>query len=122
MDFQQKEAELFAPHSVPAWFTWDTKLGNLTLHFETPQVFAAEVYAHTMGLQVTPLPDITCKAHASGDCAEYTDHQTEGNHAGSDSIVGITQQIQRPPLWAHAHSLTPNKPGNKALATKPSLP
>lgn len=52
VDFQQKEAELFAPHSVPPWFTWDTKLGSLTLHVETPQAFAAEVYAHTLGLQV----------------------------------------------------------------------
>lgn len=52
VDFQQKEAELFAPESVPPWFTWDTKLGSLTLHFETPQVFAAEVYAHSMGLEV----------------------------------------------------------------------
>ncbi|KAL3143253.1 hypothetical protein ABBQ38_002103 [Trebouxia sp. C0009 RCD-2024] len=53
VDFGQKEAELFAPESVPPWFTWDTKLGSLTLHFETPQVFAAEVYAHSMGLETS---------------------------------------------------------------------
>ncbi|KAL3133704.1 hypothetical protein ABBQ32_008201 [Trebouxia sp. C0010 RCD-2024] len=53
VDFGQKEAELFAPESVPPWFTWDTKLGSLTLHFETPQVFAAEVYAHSMGLEAS---------------------------------------------------------------------
>ena len=52
VDFQKKEAELFAPHSLPPWFTWDTKLGSLTLHFEAPQVFAAEVYPKDMGLQV----------------------------------------------------------------------
>lgn len=52
VDFQKKEAELFAPHSLPPWFTWDTKLGSLTLHLEAPQVFAAEVYPKDMALQV----------------------------------------------------------------------
>ena len=55
VDFQQKEAELFAPQSVPAWFSWDTKLGSLTLHFDSPQVFAAEVYARALGIQVVLL-------------------------------------------------------------------
>lgn len=52
VDFQQKEAELFAPHSILPWFTWDTKLGSLTLHLDSKQTFAAEVYAYSMGLQV----------------------------------------------------------------------
>ena len=52
VDFQQKEAELFAPHSILPWFQWDTKLGSLTIHLDFPQAFAAEVYAYTMGLQV----------------------------------------------------------------------
>ncbi len=52
IDFQQKEAELFAPQSILPWFAWDTKLGSLTLHLDSTQTFAAEVYAYTMGLQV----------------------------------------------------------------------
>ena len=52
VDFQQKEAELFAPQSILPWFAWDTKLGSLTLHLDSTQTFAAEVYAYTMGLQV----------------------------------------------------------------------
>lgn len=52
VDFQKKEGELFEPHSLPPWFTWDTKLGSLTLHLECPQVFAAEGYPKTLGLQV----------------------------------------------------------------------
>ena len=56
VDFQQKEAELFAPHSILPWFQWDTKLGSLTLHLDYPQAFSAEVYAYTMGLQVSHLP------------------------------------------------------------------
>lgn len=68
VDFGQKEAELFAPESVPPWFTWDTKLGSLTLHFETPQVFAAEVYAHSMGLEVPHLPTHNSKGSHSLTC------------------------------------------------------
>lgn len=51
VDFQLKEAELFAPHSILPWFHWDTKLGSLTIHLDYPQTFAAEVYAYTIGLQ-----------------------------------------------------------------------
>ncbi|DBA75032.1 TPA: hypothetical protein ACH3X1_010369 [Trebouxia sp. C0004] len=51
INFQQKEAELFAPQSILPWFAWDTKLGSLTLHLDSTQTFAAEVYAYTMGLQ-----------------------------------------------------------------------
>ena len=52
IDFQQKEADLFAPQSILPWFAWDTKLGSLTLHLDSTQTFAAEVYAYSMGLQV----------------------------------------------------------------------
>ncbi len=60
IDFQQKEAELFAPQSILPWFAWDTKLGSLTLHLDSTQTFAAEVYAYTMGLQV-----LTCACPGS---------------------------------------------------------
>ena len=53
MDFQAKEGELFQPQSAPAWFTWDTKLGSLTLHLDHPIVFAAEVYAQAMGVEAS---------------------------------------------------------------------
>lgn len=59
VDFQQKEAELFAPQSILPWFAWDTKLGSLSLHLDSTQTFAAEVYAYTMGLQV---PICSCMA------------------------------------------------------------
>ena len=60
VDFQQKEAELFQPLSLPAWFTWDTKMGSLTIHMDYPQVFAAEEYATIMGLQVNHLHQDSC--------------------------------------------------------------
>ena len=63
IDFQPKEAELFAPQSILPWFAWDTKLGSLTLHLDSTQTFAAEVYAYTMGLQV-----LTCACPGSCAC------------------------------------------------------
>lgn len=74
VDFQKKEGELFEPHSLPPWFTWDTKLGSLTLHLECPQVFAAEGYPKTLGLQVlvgcmAPTAASNCSKNAPVNCA-----------------------------------------------------
>lgn len=49
VDFAAKEAELFAPVSVPSWFTADNKLGTLSLHLEPPGCFGAEIYALDLG-------------------------------------------------------------------------
>ncbi|KAH7285283.1 hypothetical protein KP509_33G020800 [Ceratopteris richardii] len=45
ISFEDKEKELFEMVSVPAWFTADSRLGCLSIHLDSPQCFAAEMYA-----------------------------------------------------------------------------
>ncbi|XP_078444046.1 transducin/WD40 repeat-like superfamily protein [Wolffia australiana] len=45
VSFDEKKEELFEMVSIPAWFTVDTRLGNLSVHLDTPQCFSAEMYA-----------------------------------------------------------------------------
>ena len=87
VDFKQKEAELFAPESVPPWFTWDTKLGSLTLHFETPQVFAAEVYTYSMGLEVH------CSAHPQLEGAAPEKHLFR-RESSAQQLFSLSQQTK----------------------------
>ncbi|GAQ87661.1 Transducin/WD40 repeat-like superfamily protein [Klebsormidium nitens] len=50
VDFEQKEKELFEMVSVASWFTMDTRLGSISVHLETPQCFAAEMYATDLAM------------------------------------------------------------------------
>ncbi|GJN13710.1 hypothetical protein PR202_gb00446 [Eleusine coracana subsp. coracana] len=45
VSFEDKKKELFEMVSIPAWFTMDARLGCLSVHLDTPQCFAAEIYA-----------------------------------------------------------------------------
>ncbi|KAD0637534.1 hypothetical protein E3N88_43948 [Mikania micrantha] len=45
VSFEKKKEELFEMISIPAWFTVDSRLGNLSVHLDTPQCFSAEMYS-----------------------------------------------------------------------------
>ncbi|CAI9296402.1 unnamed protein product [Lactuca saligna] len=45
VSFEKKKEELFEMVSIPAWFTIDSRLGNLSVHLDTPQCFSAEMYS-----------------------------------------------------------------------------
>ncbi|KAI3696049.1 hypothetical protein L1987_79058 [Smallanthus sonchifolius] len=45
VSFEKKKEELFEMVSIPAWFTVDSRLGNLSVHLDTPQCFSAEMYS-----------------------------------------------------------------------------
>ncbi|KAI3734414.1 hypothetical protein L6452_13882 [Arctium lappa] len=45
VSFEKKKEELFEIVSIPAWFTIDSRLGNLSVHLDTPQCFSAEMYS-----------------------------------------------------------------------------
>ncbi|KAL8257904.1 hypothetical protein R6Q59_029945 [Mikania micrantha] len=45
ISFEKKKEELFEMISIPAWFTVDSRLGNLSVHLDTPQCFSAELYS-----------------------------------------------------------------------------
>ena len=48
--------------SIPAWFTVDTRLENLSVHLDTPQCFSAEMYSADLGIIGKPEDD---KVHVS---------------------------------------------------------
>ena len=48
--------------SIPAWFTVDTRLGNLSVHLDTPPCFSAEMYSADLGIIGKPEDD---KVHLS---------------------------------------------------------
>jgi hypothetical protein len=52
---QEAERALFQPtQRVETWFQIDVRLGSLAGHMETPQCFAAEVYAQDLGHESAP--------------------------------------------------------------------
>ncbi|OVA04363.1 WD40 repeat [Macleaya cordata] len=50
VSFEEKKEELFEMVSIPGWFTTDTRLGNLSIHLETPQCFTAEMYSADLNI------------------------------------------------------------------------
>ncbi|KAI3518014.1 hypothetical protein L1887_06335 [Cichorium endivia] len=50
VSFEEKKEELFEMVSIPAWFTADTRLGNLSIHLDTPQCFSAEMYSADLSI------------------------------------------------------------------------
>ncbi|GLI71435.1 hypothetical protein VaNZ11_016649 [Volvox africanus] len=48
VDFSSKIRELWEPHSVPSWFTADTRLGCLCITLEPTSAFMAEEYGVTL--------------------------------------------------------------------------
>ncbi|KEH43052.1 putative transcription factor WD40-like family [Medicago truncatula] len=55
--FDKKKEELFEMVSIPAWFTVDTRLGSLSVHLDTPQCFAAEMYSQELNIVDKPEDD-----------------------------------------------------------------
>ncbi|XP_076946113.1 uncharacterized protein LOC143617437 [Bidens hawaiensis] len=55
VSFEKKKEELFEMVSIPSWFTVDSRLGNLSVHLDTPQCFSAEMYSND--LQITEKPE-----------------------------------------------------------------
>ncbi|KAI7731012.1 hypothetical protein M8C21_022744 [Ambrosia artemisiifolia] len=55
VSFEKKKEELFEMVSIPSWFTVDSRLGNLSVHLDTPQCFSAELYS--MDLNITEKPE-----------------------------------------------------------------
>ncbi|KAI3730322.1 hypothetical protein L1987_61491 [Smallanthus sonchifolius] len=51
VSFEKKKEELFEMISIPAWFTVDSRLGNLSVHLDTPQCFSAEMYSVDLGIR-----------------------------------------------------------------------
>ncbi|WOK91895.1 WD repeat-containing protein 48 [Canna indica] len=54
VSFDEKKEELFEMVSIPAWFTIDPKLGNLSIQLDTPQCFSAEMYAIDLNISGAP--------------------------------------------------------------------
>ncbi|KAF9605391.1 hypothetical protein IFM89_016968 [Coptis chinensis] len=50
VSFEERKEELFEMVSFPAWFTTDTRLGSLSIHLDTPQCFAAEMYSADLNI------------------------------------------------------------------------
>nr|XP_043633416.1 WD repeat-containing protein 48 [Erigeron canadensis] len=50
VSFEKKKEELFEMVSIPAWFTVDSRLGNLSVHLDTPQCFSAEMYSADLNI------------------------------------------------------------------------
>ncbi|PWA42460.1 G-protein beta WD-40 repeat-containing protein [Artemisia annua] len=50
VSFEKKKEELFEMVSIPAWFSVDSKLGNLSVHLDTPQCFSAEMYSADLNI------------------------------------------------------------------------
>ncbi|XP_057962475.1 uncharacterized protein LOC131154029 [Malania oleifera] len=57
VSFEEKKEELFEMVSIPAWFTVDTRLGNLSVHLDTPQCFSAEMYSADLNIVGKPEDD-----------------------------------------------------------------
>ncbi|KAK1416463.1 hypothetical protein QVD17_32254 [Tagetes erecta] len=57
VSFDKKKEELFEMISIPAWFTIDSRLGNLSVHLDTPQCFSAEMYSFDLGIREKPEDD-----------------------------------------------------------------
>ncbi|KAK8712622.1 hypothetical protein V6N13_147856 [Hibiscus sabdariffa] len=57
VSFDEKKEELFEMVSIPAWFTVDTRLGSLSVHLDTPQCFAAEMYSADLNISGKPEDD-----------------------------------------------------------------
>nr|GMD04702.1 WD repeat-containing protein 48 [Ipomoea batatas] len=57
VSFEKKKEELFEMVSIPAWFTVDTRLGNLSVHLDTPQCFSAEMYSVDLNIAGKPEDD-----------------------------------------------------------------
>ncbi|XP_027159369.1 WD repeat-containing protein 48 isoform X1 [Coffea eugenioides] len=57
VSFEKKKEELFEMVSIPAWFTVDTRLGNLAVHLDTPQCFSAEMYSADLNIIGKPEDD-----------------------------------------------------------------
>lgn len=46
--------------SIPAWFTVDSRLGNLSVHLDTPQCFSAEMYSVDLNITEKAEDDKVC--------------------------------------------------------------
>ncbi|KAM7273644.1 hypothetical protein ACFE04_028308 [Oxalis oulophora] len=57
VSFEEKKEKLFEMVSIPSWFTVDTRLGNLSVHLDTPQCFSAEMYSVDLGISGRPEDD-----------------------------------------------------------------
>ncbi|KAL2942439.1 WD repeat-containing protein 48 [Bienertia sinuspersici] len=57
VSLDEKTKELFEMVSIPAWFTVDTRLGNLSIHLDTPQCFSAEMYSADLNITGKPEDD-----------------------------------------------------------------
>ncbi|KAJ6434308.1 hypothetical protein OIU84_017920 [Salix udensis] len=57
VSFEEKKEQLFEMVSIPAWFTVDTRLGNLSVHLDTPQCFSAEMYSADLNIVGKPEDD-----------------------------------------------------------------
>ncbi|KAL3516215.1 hypothetical protein ACH5RR_023117 [Cinchona calisaya] len=57
VSFEKKKEELFEMVSIPAWFSVDTRLGNLAVHLDTPQCFSAEMYSADLNISGKPEDD-----------------------------------------------------------------
>ncbi|KAL9235101.1 hypothetical protein vseg_009894 [Gypsophila vaccaria] len=57
VQFDEKKEKLFEMVSIPAWFTASTRLGNLSIHLDTPQCFAAEMYSADLNIAGKPEDD-----------------------------------------------------------------
>ncbi|XP_076935189.1 uncharacterized protein LOC143601760 [Bidens hawaiensis] len=55
--FEKKKEELFEMVSIPSWFTVDSRLGNLSVHLDTPQCFSAEMYSNDLQIAEKPEDD-----------------------------------------------------------------
>ncbi|KAF5831344.1 WD40-repeat-containing domain protein [Dunaliella salina] len=55
VNLEAQEKALYEPRAVPAWFSCDIRLGQLTITLEPPGCFSAEEYAQSLGH--TGVPD-----------------------------------------------------------------
>lgn len=51
---------MFLQVSIPAWFSVDSKLGNLSVHLDTPQCFSAEMYSADLNITEKAEDDKVC--------------------------------------------------------------
>ncbi|CAK9163383.1 unnamed protein product [Ilex paraguariensis] len=57
VSFEKRKEELFEMVSIPAWFTVDSRLGNLSVHLDSPVCFLAEMYSADLNIVGKPEDD-----------------------------------------------------------------
>ncbi|KAI5676493.1 hypothetical protein M9H77_07443 [Catharanthus roseus] len=106
VSFDQKKEELFEMVSIPAWFTVDTRLGNLSVHLDTPQCFSAEMYSADLNITGKPEDDKVNLARETlkGLMAHWLTKRRQrfGSQASANSEV-------QPGKDASSRTLTPSR-------------